>query len=185
MPRKRKLSDALDESIGFLICDAARFIKRTLYGRLSARGVRGGSWFLLRLLWLRDGITQAELSQKLGLMQPSVLEMLLAMERDGLIYRTRDAKDRRRVLIYLTPRAKRLESELMSVAREVNALMLRDIPTSSEATLKTAVRNIRNALAHRSPRKMDEDSEWGPASARPASRGERRARRSAKKSSAP
>jgi len=143
----RHLSASLDGSIGFLICDTARFIKRALYARISQYGVRGGSWFCLRVLWLRDGITQTELSDSLGIMQPSVLEMLRSMEQDGLVYLVRDTEDRRRVLVHLTERAKRLKRKLMPIASKVNELMLHQMSLTSETALKKTLKNIRQVLS--------------------------------------
>lgn len=143
----RHLSKSLDESIGFLICDTTRFIKRVLYARISEHGVRGGSWFFLRALWLEDGITQRALAQRLGLMEPSVLEMLRSMEQDGLVYRVRDTKDRRKVLVHLTDHAKRLERKLMPIASKVNELMLHQMPLSAETALKQTLKKIRRVLS--------------------------------------
>jgi DNA-binding MarR family transcriptional regulator len=143
----RHLSKSLDESIGFLICDTTRFIKRVLYARISEHGVRGGSWFALRALWLEDGITQRALAQRLGLMEPSVLEMLRSMEQDGLVYRVRDTKDRRKVLVHLTDHAKRLERKLMPIASKVNELMLHQMPLSTEIALKKSLKEIRRVLS--------------------------------------
>ncbi len=143
----RHLSKSLDESIGFLICDTTRFIKRVLYARISEHGVRGGSWFFLRALWLKDGITQRALAQRLGLMEPSVLEMLRSMEQDGLVYRVRDTQDRRKVLVHLTDHAKRLERKLMPIASKINELMLHQMPLTAETALKQTLKKIRRVLS--------------------------------------
>ena len=149
MPEQEKprLTKGLDESLGFLIADSARFVKRSLYARISLHGVRGGSWFVLRALWLQDGVTQRELAQRLGLMEPSVLEMVRAMERDGLIVRQRDEVDRRKMRVYLTKHARSLEPPLMRIAEEVNTLMLSGLNPAEEALLKLLLRKVRETLA--------------------------------------
>ena len=81
----RHLSDRLTDSLGFLIVDSGRYVKRSLYARIANHGIRGGAWFVLRVLWQRDGLTQRELAGRLGLMEPSVQEMLRAMERERLL----------------------------------------------------------------------------------------------------
>jgi DNA-binding MarR family transcriptional regulator len=143
----RFLADTLDDSVGFLIADSARYVKRSLYARIANHGVRGGAWFVLRVLWQRDGVMQRELANRLGLMEPSVQEMLRAMERDGLVTRQRDDEDRRKVLIRLTPRARKLEPVLMGIAEDVNTLMLSGLSSAEEALLKLLLRKVRETLA--------------------------------------
>ena len=77
--------ESLEESVGFLLSDTARHIKRLLYQRLASHGVRNGAWFVLRALWEREGLTQRELADRLGMTAPSMLQMLRAMEADGLV----------------------------------------------------------------------------------------------------
>lgn len=102
---------------------------------------------MLRVLWQRDDVTQRELAQRLGLMEPSVQEMLRAMERDGLVTRQRDRHDRRKMRIRLTERARTLEHELMGIARDVNSLMLSDLGAAEETLLKLLLRKVRATLA--------------------------------------
>jgi MarR family transcriptional regulator, organic hydroperoxide resistance regulator len=142
----RHLSDRLTDSLGFLIVDSGRYVKRSLYARIANHSIRGGAWFVLRVLWQRDGLTQRELASKLGLMEPSVQEMLRAMERDGLVTRQRDAEDRRKVRIRVTERAKQLEPALMGIAEEVNTLMLSGLNAAEEALLKLLLRKVRETL---------------------------------------
>lgn len=143
----RHLSDRLTDSLGFLIVDSGRYVKRSLYARIAYHGIRGGAWFLLRVLFQRDGLTQRELAGRLGLMEPSVQEMLRAMERDGLVTRQRDEQDRRKVRIRLTERARELEPALMGIAEEVNTLMLSGLNAAEEALLKLLLRKVRETLS--------------------------------------
>ncbi|MEB2353332.1 MAG: MarR family winged helix-turn-helix transcriptional regulator [Burkholderiaceae bacterium] len=143
----RPLSGNLDDSLGFLIADSSRYVKRSLYARIAAHGIRGGAWFVLRVLWGRDDVTQRELAHRLGLMEPSVQEMLRAMERDGLVTRQRDEQDRRKMRIRLTPRARKLEPVLMRIAADVNALMLTGLDASEEVQLKRLLGKVRSTLA--------------------------------------
>ncbi len=143
----RHLSDRLTDSLGFLIVDSGRYVKRSLYARIANHGIRGGAWFVLRVLWQRDGLTQRELAGRLGLMEPSVQEMLRAMERDGLVTRQRDEQDRRKVRIRITERARELEPALMGIAEDVNTLMLSGLDAAEEALLKLLLRKVRETLA--------------------------------------
>ena len=137
----------LDESLGFLIAEAERASKRVLFARIAEHGIRRGGWFVLRALWEREGITHRELAQRLGLMETSVLEMVRALEGDGLVTRTRDAEDRRKVRIHLTAEGRRIEPLLMKVAQTVNEQMVRDLSEAEAVLLKLLLKKVRASLA--------------------------------------
>ena len=137
----------LDESIGFLLSDTTRFVKRLLYADLAAYGIRGGYWFFLRALWLQDGCSQRELADRLGLVEPSVLEMVRAMEKDGLVERRRDAEDGRKRLVFLTDHAKHLQPELMQIAIRNNEKILSALSVAEQILLKQNLKAIRNVIA--------------------------------------
>lgn len=137
----------LDESLGFLIAEAERASKRVLFARIAEHGIRRGGWFVLRTLWEQEGITHRELAQRLGLMESSVLEMVRALEGDGLVTRTRDTQDRRKVRIELTAQGRAIEPALREVAQTVNDLMVRDLTQAEAVLLKLLLKKVRDSLA--------------------------------------
>ncbi len=136
-----------DESLGFLIAEAERASKRVLFARIGEHGIRRGGWFVLRTLWEYEGITHRELAQRLGLMETSVLEMVRALEADGLVTRTRDEIDRRKVRIHLTEQGRAIEPLLMQVAQTVNDLMVQDLSQAEVVLLKLLLKKVRDSLA--------------------------------------
>jgi MarR family transcriptional regulator, organic hydroperoxide resistance regulator len=108
-------------SSGYLVRDAHRAFQRLLERRIAAFGVTRGQWYFLRVLWITDGLSQRELSARVGMMEPTTVIALRSMERTGLIRRVRGDDDRRKVLVFLTAKAKRLRGELLTVARTITA----------------------------------------------------------------
>ena len=53
------------------------------------------------------------------MMEPTTVIALRSMEKSGLIRRVRGDDDRRKVLVFLTAKAKRLRGELLAVARTI------------------------------------------------------------------
>jgi DNA-binding MarR family transcriptional regulator len=76
-------------------------------------------WYFLRVLWAEDGLSQRELSARVGTMEPTTVIALRSMERAGLIRRVRSARDKRKAQVWLTPKAKRMRDELLVVARGI------------------------------------------------------------------
>jgi MarR family transcriptional regulator, organic hydroperoxide resistance regulator len=106
-------------SSGYLVRDAHRAFQRLLERRIAAYGVTRGQWYFLRVLWITDGLSQRELSARVGMMEPTTVIALRSMERSGLIRRVRSESDRRKAEVWLTGKAKRLRNELLSVARTI------------------------------------------------------------------
>ena len=108
-------------SSGYLVRDAHRAFQRLLERRLAAYGVARGQWYFLRVLWIADGLSQRELSARVGMMEPTTAIALRSMERSQLIRRLRADDDRRKVRVFLTAKAKRLRNELLTIARGITA----------------------------------------------------------------
>ncbi len=83
------------ESDGYLVRDAHRAFQRLLEERIAPHGVTRGQWYFLRVLWTKDGLSQRELSERVGMMEPTTVIALRSMEKAGLIRRVRSTDDRR------------------------------------------------------------------------------------------
>jgi MarR family transcriptional regulator, organic hydroperoxide resistance regulator len=106
-------------SSGYLVRDAHRAFQWLLERRIAPYGVSRGQWYFLRVLWTNDGLSQRELSARVGMMEPTTVIALRSMEKAGLIHRVRSGDDRRKVRVLLTAKAKRLRNELLGVARTI------------------------------------------------------------------
>jgi MarR family transcriptional regulator, organic hydroperoxide resistance regulator len=107
------------ESSGYLVRDAHRAFQRLLEKRLAAYGLRRGQWYFLRVLWTEDGLSQRELSMRVGMMEPTTVIALRSMEKSGLVRRVRSTDDKRRSQVWLTAKAQRLRNELLALARGI------------------------------------------------------------------
>jgi DNA-binding MarR family transcriptional regulator len=107
------------ESAGYLVRDAHRAFQRLLEKRIAAYGLKRGQWYFLRVLWTEDGLSQRELSARVGMMEPTTVIALHSMEKSGLIRRVRSTDDKRRSHVWLTAKAQRLRNELLQLARGI------------------------------------------------------------------
>src|ERR1700686_5231924 len=78
-----------DDRLPHLVKDATRALVRALQMRLATHAVSFGHWTFLRILWEGDGLTQRELSEQAGVMEPTTFSALKAMEKLGHIVRKR------------------------------------------------------------------------------------------------
>ena len=127
------------QSLGYLIRDCYRIFARRLEALISPHGVKMGQWYFLRELWERNGLTQRELSNRVGMMEPTTVVAIRGMVKGGLVRRVRDAEDRRKVRIFLTAKGADLKAQLLPCAREVNEIATQDLSADE-------VRQFRNLL---------------------------------------
>ena len=109
----------LDLSVGYQIRMTHRLLQRRLQDRIEPYGVTLGMWYFLRALWEEDGLTQSELSRRVGTMEPTTLTAIQTMQRSGLVKRVRNKDDKRKLHVYLTPKANDLKRQLLPIARDV------------------------------------------------------------------
>jgi len=106
-------------SLGYQVRLTHRLIQKYLQQRIEPYGVSLGMWYFLRALWNEDGLTQKQLSLIVGTMEPTTLSAIKAMEQNGLVNRSRNSEDKRKINIFLTERGHKLKHELMPIAKEV------------------------------------------------------------------
>jgi MarR family transcriptional regulator, organic hydroperoxide resistance regulator len=120
---------------------------RSLSRRLAGHGVPFGHWTFLRILWQRDGLTQRELSEEAGVMEPSTFAAIKAMERLGYVKRRRLRGNRKNVYVHLTPKGRALKRKLVPLAEQVNEIGLRGLGARERATARRALLAIIDNLA--------------------------------------
>jgi DNA-binding MarR family transcriptional regulator len=126
-------------SIGYLTRIAFRAFSRALEVRTAPHGVSSGQWRFLRVLWREDGITQRELSRRVGMREPTTVIALKSLERSGFVTRQKSVDDRRKVHVYLTPAAKALHPVLMPAVSEVNRVALAGLSPEEVSVLRKAL----------------------------------------------
>jgi MarR family transcriptional regulator, organic hydroperoxide resistance regulator len=136
----------LDASVGYQIRMVYRAMQRLLQSRIEPHGVTLGMWYYLRALWSEDGLTQSELSRRIGTMEPTTLGAIQAMERSGLVKRVRSKDDRRKMHIHLTRKGRELESLLMPLAVDVVETSVAGFSPHEVEVLLKALRAIRDNI---------------------------------------
>lgn len=135
------------DRMAHLVKDVTRAFLRALQVRLAKHDVPLGMWTFLRILWERDGLTQRELSHAAGVMEPTAVMALRALEARGYILRQQKPGNRKNVYVFLTPAGRWLQGSLIPVAEEVNAIATRGISDADIATMRRALLAVLENLA--------------------------------------
>jgi DNA-binding MarR family transcriptional regulator len=136
-----------NDRLAHLVKDATRALLRALQMRLAAHSVSLGHWTFLRILWEKDGLTQKELSEQAGVMEPTTFSALKAMERFGTITRRQMPGNKKKVFVYLTPKGRLLKTKLVPLAEEVNEIAARNVKTADIAITRQTLLAIIENLA--------------------------------------
>jgi DNA-binding MarR family transcriptional regulator len=79
-------------------------------------------------------------------MEPTTLSAILVMEKKGLVRRVRNADDRRKWHIHLTPKGRAAKARLLPLAREVVDTAVQNLSRSEVAQLLKNLADVQNSL---------------------------------------
>lgn len=136
-----------EESLGFQVRRCHRAFDRALSAHLAPAGLTSGFWYFLRALWQENGATQRRLAQLNNVTEPTGVTLLGGLERLGLIRRTRNTQDRRKINVFLTARGEALEAELIPTAARVNAIAGAGIAPADLETCLRVLKTMTDNLA--------------------------------------
>lgn len=108
---------------GFLISRIKQTGTRIFDRMLADSGIdefNGAQGRILYVLWQNDEISISSLSAQTSLANTTLTAMLDRMEKNGLIVRKPDPRDRRNRLIVLTEKAKSLQDDYMRISESMN-----------------------------------------------------------------
>lgn len=134
-----------EDRLAHLVKDAWRSFMRILQIRLMEHSVSFGHWTFLRILWESDGLTQKELSEEAGVVEPTTHAALKTMEKWGYITRKKSPTNKKNVYVYLTKKGQDLKEVLIPLAIEINEVATEGIEDEDIAvTRRTLYRIISN-----------------------------------------
>ena len=99
------------------------------------------------MLWEEDGLSQRELSARVGMMEPTTVIALRGMEKAGLIRRERSTDDRRITQGPPdTPKARRLRDRLLQISQGVNDQAAESIDPAALAQFRRVIARMTENL---------------------------------------
>ena len=136
----------MEQSIGSQVRRAHRQFAQALQAALAPQDIPLGMWYFLRALWEEDGLTQREISERVGATAPTAVEQLRNMEKRGLIVRRASEEDRRKVHFDLTEEGRAIQSDLLRFAEDVNSVALEVFTAGEIGFLRLALIRIQDNL---------------------------------------
>jgi MarR family transcriptional regulator, organic hydroperoxide resistance regulator len=112
-------------------------------------GLHPGQELLLMQLMDRDGQTQSELLDSVGLDHSTVSKSLRRMQEAGLLRREPAERDRRVLHVWLTDKGRAMREPLAAMWSALERVSVRDLDPEAVDTFITLARTVERAIAHR------------------------------------
>jgi DNA-binding MarR family transcriptional regulator len=136
-----------DDRLAHLVKDTARAFNKRLQVRLQKHNIPFGHWTFLRILWSSDGLTQKELSDLAGVMEPTTFSAIKAMEALGYVERRQRPDNRKNMYVHLTQTGKALRKRLVPLALEVNHVAVYGVSEAELLTTRKVLLQVLENLA--------------------------------------
>src|SRR5215470_5683567 len=123
------------EMFGQLVHGTARAWRRKLDERLKPMGLSQAKWrTLMHLSSAGDALTQAEIAARLGVEEPTVVNLIHRLEKESWITRKNSPHDRRCKMVLLGRRAQRVIAQISATAAKLRHELLAGIPSGDVET---------------------------------------------------
>jgi MarR family transcriptional regulator for hemolysin len=134
--------------IGLQLASAAKLVSRAFDEAMAEAGGSMPIWQILLTLKTRRIANQRELAEAVGIQGATLTHHLNAMERDGLLTRSRDPENRRVHVVELTEAGERMFHTLRTVAVAFDKRLRTDLAendlTVTERVLAKLAENARS-----------------------------------------
>ncbi len=149
VPRKRKSAAAPDVAphLPYLIGRVDRAMRSELQERLRAYELTVPEYTVLSVLQARPGLSNAQLARRSLITPQSMGQVVVALERRGLIERAPDPAHQRILRTILTRAGTRLLDELSAVVAALEDEVLADLAPAQRDALIAALHSCMRRLA--------------------------------------
>jgi DNA-binding MarR family transcriptional regulator len=130
----------LDNQLCFALYAASGLVTRAYRPLLEPLGLTYPQYLAMMALWETAPRTVSDLGEALGLDSGTLTPLLKRMEASGLVTRTRDRADERRVQITLTDAGRALQEKAAGVPLALACAL--DLPGEEIVALRTALQDL-------------------------------------------
>lgn len=143
-------------AFGTALVDVTRLLRREFDRRAAHLGLTRVQWRVLKRVGQDQGMTQAELADKLELDPIAIGRVVDRLQKAGFVERCRDPADRRCWRLHLAPGSAMVMDGVERISRELREAVLGHVPPQDMATTLRVLDAVKDNLL-----RMDRD-ERGP-----------------------
>ena len=136
------------ESVGRRINILFRLSMRHIRNEMKDRGVGTGDYAFMAMLFVKDGVSQDELSRQMQVDKSYTARAVAKLEKMGLVQRRPDPDEHRMKRVFLTQPARDMEDDFFNVLKGWHNTLVKDIDEPTFEVLLTGMdKMIENARA--------------------------------------
>lgn len=139
----------MSDSIGFLVSDVSRLLRRNFDERARSIGVTRPQWRVLTALVRNQGINQGGLAELIEVEPITLCRMVDRLQEAGLVERRSDPADRRAWQLFLTDKAMPLLGQLKIRAEGMIEEAMEGLDAQERAQLHDLLERVRANLSRK------------------------------------
>lgn len=144
------------QTIGFLLHDIARLMRRNFDRRAHDLGLTRAQWQVLAHLARHEGISQAALAEILEVEPITLTRQIDRLEGAELVERRANPDDRRAHRLYVTPKARPVLARMWVLGAETREEAMAGLTAEQREQLIESLLAIRaNLSAHEAPAQLE------------------------------
>lgn len=143
----------MTDTIGFLISDVSRLMRRRFDERARALGATRTQWKALAYINRNEGLNQGGLAELLEVEPITLCRMVDRLEEAGLVERRRDPADRRAWRLFLTEKSRPVLDRMRDIADELTHQSLAGVSAEQLNQFTATLEHIRANLHAPAPHK--------------------------------
>lgn len=105
-------------------------------------GIGAGQYQFLVYLYIKDGLTHDELTEKIGVDKAITTRVISKLTAEGYVEKVQDTKDKRKYYIYLTDYAKEKREVILDISRKWEKELTNDISEEELVQLYSILRKM-------------------------------------------
>jgi MarR family transcriptional regulator for hemolysin len=151
----------LTPTLGFLLHDVARLLRKRFEQRAKHMGLTRSQWQTIAYLARNEGIHQSGLAELLEIEPITLMRVLDKLVDRGFVERRRHETDRRISLLYTTELARGLLSDMRAIGDATRSEALQDIPDEDREKLVTILDLMKSNLLQACREPADKETHHG------------------------
>jgi DNA-binding MarR family transcriptional regulator len=132
----------LHDRLGFLLKHAQLELTERTTSALAPLGINGRELAVLTVLGAGEALAQQQAAGRLAIDRTTMVDLIDALERKGLVERRPDPADRRRNLVHLTPEGRTVLDDGERIYRTAEGEFVAALDAGEAAQLKDLLRRV-------------------------------------------
>jgi DNA-binding MarR family transcriptional regulator len=140
------MKDSFDRTLGFLLHDCARLLRKRFEQNSRGLGLTRAQWQVVAHVNRHEGINQSALADILEVEPNTLARIVDRLEASGFVERRQHARDRRLRLLHLTDKARPILDRMRAMGQATREEALAGLPTAERDCLIDTLLHMKSNL---------------------------------------